>query len=241
MSYFLSAFIVLISLAHAEVGEIISLRGGTDSYLLRNGSKTSITEGVKLEVGDSIHSGKGHVSLLLYPKIQMGLSTDTELRITAHMVSEANNKVKTDSLIDMIKGLVRIQVTRDQNEEVQQKVDARGVSFAVRGTEYEVSSTEDDAELDVFEGEVEVSSPHVQTFVPEIVKPKEGFRYSRKARQFSRRAFKERNKDARFLKKEEMRSRWQKRKDLRADRRTERRNLRIKNKAERKEKRNRGR
>jgi hypothetical protein len=243
---------LLMSFAHAEVGEITSLRGGTDSYLMRSGNKSVIAEGDKLEVGDSIHSATSYVTLVLYPKIQMGLAKDTELKITSHMVDEANGPEKTDSLIELIKGLVRIQVTRDHNEEVKQRVDARGVSFAVRGTEYEVYSTDEDAELDVFEGEVEVTSPHVQTFVPEIVKPNEGFRYARKARQFSRRAFKQRNKEANFLKKEEMRSKWQQNKALRKQKKLERKTTRDERKetklegikarrAERKEKRNRGR
>lgn len=252
MTKTLFVFLLLTSFAFAEVGEVVSLRGGSDSYLLRNGSKTPVTEGEKLEVGDIIHSASSHVTIILFPKIQMGLSKNTELRITRHMVDEATGVEKTDSLIDLIKGLVRIQVSRDANEEVQQKVEARDITFAVRGTEYEVSSTDEDAELDVFEGEVEVSSPHVQTFVPEIVKPKEGFRFTRKARQFSRRALKERNKEARFLRKEEMRSRWQKRKadkaskkadrvNVREERRNERMGKKADNRAERREKRNRGR
>lgn len=251
MSRVFVLFLCFISFAHAEVGEIISMRGGSDSYLMRNGSKASISEGDKLEVGDTVHSGSAHVALILYPKIQMGLAKDTELKITSHMVEEATTE-KTESLIELIKGLIRIQVTRDQNEEVQQKVDARGVTFAVRGTEYEVSSTDDDAELDVFEGEVEVSSPHVQTFVPEIVKPNEGFRYARKARQFSRRAHKARLKEAKFLRREELRSRWQQRKALRAQKKMERKNSRGERreqkleerqarKAEKREKRSRGR
>jgi hypothetical protein len=235
----LFVFVFLISFAHAEIGEITSVNGGTDSYLLRNGNKTSISQGDNLEVGDSIHSGSAHVNFILYPKIQMGLANDSELTITKHMVDETSEE--TDSLIGLIKGLIRIQVTRDGNEKVRQKVDAREVTFAVRGTEYEVSSSDEDAELDVFDGEVEVSSPHVQTFVPEIVKPKEGFRYSRKARKFSRRALKERNKAARFLKREEMRARWQARKALRAQKRNEkvllreeRKNARQENKENRK-------
>ncbi len=245
-------FLLLTTLAYAEVGEILSLRGGTDSYLMRDGVKSSIGEGVKLEVGDSIHSGNSYVTLILYPKIQMGLAKDTELKITSHLVDEANGPEKTDSLIELIKGLIRIQVTRDHNEEVKQRVDARGVTFAVRGTEYEVSSTDDDAELDVFEGEVEVSSPHVQTFVPEIVKPNEGFRFARKSRQFAKRALKERNKEPRFLRKEELRSRWQQRKASRKEMRLEkkasreeRKEKRLEDKearrADRKEKRGRGR
>lgn len=236
-------FFLFISVSHAQVGEILSLRG-SDSFLSRNGTQSSLTEGTKLEVGDSVHSGNGHVTLILFPKIQMGLSKGTELKITRHMVAEANTE-KTESLIELVKGLIRVQVSRDPGEEVQQGVHARDITFAVRGTEYEVSTDDEMADLDVFEGEVEVSSPHVQTFVPEIVKPREGFRFDRKKRQFARRAHRENLKNVRFLRKEEIRSRWQERKAERKNRLNERKNKRLQDrearKTIRKEKRGRGR
>jgi hypothetical protein len=183
-------------------------------------------------VGDDIFTEGSHVTLILFPKIQMSLVNGTELRITQHMVDEANEQEDTTSLIDLIKGLVRIQVTRDGTEKVDQKINARDVTFAVRGTEFEVSSTDDDAELDVFEGEVQVSSPYVQTFVPEIVKPNEGFRFDRKARKFARRANRERIKNARFLQRQQMRELWKNKKALRREQRLQNRQSRMERKEE---------
>ncbi len=244
---FLLLFILFSSIAHAQIGEILSLRGSQDAWLSRSGSKIILSEGGTLEVGDSIHTENAHVTFLLYPKIQMSLVKGTEITISKHMIEESNAE-KTTSLIELIKGLIRIQVTRDGNEEVDQKVDAKGVTFAVRGTEFEVSSTDVDAELDVFEGEVEVSSPYVQTFVPEIVKPKEGFRFERKGRKFERRALKERNREAKFLRREEMRTRWKLKKASRMEKKQNRQDLkgeraekREERKRERKERKGRGR
>ena len=241
-----------MTFAHAEVGEIISVKGSSDAYLSRKGEKHILTEGFPLQVGDSLRTENSHVVFLLFPKIQMSLVKGTEITITSHMVEDAGEGEKTESLIDLIKGLIRIQVTRDQNDHIQQRVNARDVSFAVRGTEYEVSSTDEDAELDVFEGEVEVSSPHVQTFVPEIVKPKQGFRFDRKNRQFLRRALRERIKEARFLSKDVLKSRWQERKavkqarkekrwEVREERLLKRREERGNKKEERRERKGRGR
>jgi hypothetical protein len=224
----------LFSSAFAGIGEITSLHGD-GSYLLRAGSNITLTEGLGLEVGDTIHSENAHVSLLLYPEIQMGLVNGTELKITRHMVEDAESGAKTDSLIDLVKGLVRIQVSKDQGDEVQQKVDAGSVTFAVRGTEYEVSTTPEDAELDVFAGEVQVSSPLIQTFVPEIVKPNEGFRFDRKGRKFSRRAVRERNKQARFIRREQMRSMRQKRKAERQQNKNSRKEIRQQEKQARRD------
>ncbi len=198
----------LIGFAYAEVGEILSIKGNQDAYLSRDTQKIALTPGTLLEVGDDIHTENSLVVLVLYPKIQMSIAMASELKISSHMVDEAGSTEKTDSVVDLVKGLIRIQVTRDENEEVQQKVEANGVAFAVRGTEYEVSSSDDDAELDVFEGEVQVSSPYVQTFVPEIVKPNQGFKFDRKEKRFNRRAFRERLKESRFLQRQEVRRLW---------------------------------
>src|SRR5688500_5554428 len=102
----------LISLAQAQVGEILGIRGD-QSHLVRNGRKTQLTPGTSLEVGDTIHSGNAHVTLLLFPKIQMGLVKGTELRITTHLIEDAGGKEKTSSIVDLVKGLIRVQVTRD--------------------------------------------------------------------------------------------------------------------------------
>jgi len=239
MFRFIIPVMFLITFAHAQVGEIVSVRGGSDAYLSRNGEKNILSKGLSLEVGDTLRTENSHVVLILFPKIQMSLVKGTEFTITSHIVDDAGEGQNTESLIDLIKGLIRIQVNRDKNEKIEQKVNARDVSFAVRGTEYEVSSSEELAELDVFEGEVEVTSPHVQTFVPEIVKPKQGFRYERKDRQFVRRALKERNKDAHFLRREEIRERWQKRKAekrARKEKRWETREQRLKRRYNRHEK-----
>ncbi|MES2528138.1 MAG: FecR domain-containing protein [Bdellovibrionota bacterium] len=233
---FLIFFLFTISLTHAQVGEVLSMKGSHDAWISRNGSRISIAEGLSLETGDNIHTENAHVTFLIYPKIQMSLVKGTEITISRHMIEESTAE-KSTSLIELIKGLIRVQVTKDGTEEVDHKIDARGVTFSVRGTEFEVSSTDEDAELDVFEGEVEVSSPYVQTFVPEIVKPNEGFRFERKEKKFARRALKERNREARFIRKEEMRQRWKNKKASRI----EKRQSRVERKRERKERKGRGR
>ncbi len=243
---FLVLSFFLMSFSFAEVGEILSLKVSQDAYLVRGTEKVLLTTGTLLEVGDRIHTEKAHVVLILYPKIQMSVASGSEILISKHMVEEAGETEKTESLVELVRGLIRIQVTRDENEEVQQKVEANGVAFAVRGTEYEVSSTDDDAELDVMEGEVEVSSPYVQTFVPEIVKPNQGFKFERKAKKFNRRAMRERLRDNRFMQKQDVRRFWkEQRKDrflakkrpktgLTDDKRQERRQIRAERRAEKK-------
>lgn len=247
MLKFFFVFFLLTGFVYAQVGEILSLTGGTNSHLVRNGQRMNLAENMTLETGDKILSEDSHVTLMIYPKVQISLVKGTELVLTSHFIEDSTEE-KSSSVVGLLKGLVRILVTKDAGESVEQKVDAKDVTFAVRGTEYEVSVTEDDADLDVVEGEVEVSSPFVATFVPEIVKKGEGFRFERKARKFARRAFRERNRENRFLKKEALRQRWKERKEKRAFRknrkdehREERSARREERKALRQSRKNRGR
>lgn len=133
----------------------------------------------------------------------------------------------SDSVINFVKGIIRLQISKEGNEEINQKVQADNVAFAVRGTDYEVSLEGDDVDLDVHEGAVEVTSPDVHTFVPEIVKAGKGFRFDRKQKKFANRAFGPRFKNhPGFINKKELRARWIKdkvaRKALRDQKRVER-------------------
>lgn len=200
----LISLLIFSSFCFAGVGEILSLNGGSDAKLSRGGVEQVLAVGTALQVGDKIRSENSHVVFLIYPKIQMSLGRGSEMSITSHLIDEAN-EAKSSSILELIKGIIRVQVIRDESDQVEHKIDANGVSFAVRGTEFEVTSTDEEAELDVIEGEVEVSSPYVQTFVPEIVKRNEGFKFSRKAKRFERRAFRKKMKDAYLLEKDSIR------------------------------------
>ena len=64
------------------------------------------------------------------------------------------------------------------------------VSFTTESAEFQVLLNDNkDVDLDVVSGEVLVASPHVHTFVPEIVKAKEGFRYKSNPPGFERRKY----------------------------------------------------
>lgn len=225
--------------AYSGVGEILTIRGGQDAKILRQGSSLGIGEKTELEEGDTILTGNSHVVFLIYPKVQMSLNRGSELKISEHLLAEVSEANRSSSVVELVKGIIRVQVLKDDGEEIEQKIQSGAVAFSVRGTEYEVSATEEAAELDVLEGEVVVSSPHVQTFVPEVVKPNEGFRFSRKARKFERRKFRLQMKEAHLLKKEKIRELARERKKKRQVLREERKDKRLKKRTERKERRER--
>lgn len=238
MLLWLVSFALMVSASFAEVGKISKILGSGDAYVLRNQNKISVVQDLELEQGDEIHSLDSVVMIYLYPTTQMNLAKNSQIKITENLVAEAGEKEKVSSVIDFIKGLVRVQVTRDESLEIEQKVQANGVAFAVRGTEFEVSEEGEDFDLDVIEGEVEVMSPYVNTFVPEIVKANEGFRFNKKQRNFQRRKFRAKFKNQPgFAGKEEVKAKWkqqklarkQKRlnkKDIKDDKRSDRMNQR---------------
>lgn len=93
-------------------------------------------------------------------------------------------KISDKDSVDFVQGRILVETTQAF------KVQTEGVAFTTEKGSFEVSQTPTkDIDLDVISGEVEVSSPHVHTFVPEIVKASEGFRYSTAQPGFARRPF----------------------------------------------------
>jgi hypothetical protein len=231
---------LLVNTAWAEVGKITKILGDQDAYLVRGSENIKLAPEASLELGDIIHSQNAYIVIHLYPATQMSLAKNSEIKISEHMIEENADVEKTTSVIDFIKGIVRLQVTKDANQEIDQKVQANGVAFGVRGTEFEVSLEDNqDVDLDVFEGEVQASSPYIHSFVPEIVKANEGFRFERKKKAFSKRRFapKFRNHPG-FKEKSEIKKQWreirEKRKAAKASNRAEKKADKQRIKAQRK-------
>ena len=157
--FFLSFFILNNSLA--EVGKVLKVTGNTGAYLIRESSKITLTPELLLKLGDEIFTQNSIPVIHLYPGTQLSLAFNSQIKLTEHMIEEnAETVKKSTSVIELIRGILRASITREEGEEVDQKIQAKGVSFGVRGTEFEVSQEGDDeVDLDVFEGSVEVSSP----------------------------------------------------------------------------------
>lgn len=233
MFLWLISFALLITTSFAEVGKITKMAGSGDAYILRNQAKIAVTQDANLEQGDELFTQDSVLVVYLYPTTQISLAKNTQIKITENLIEGDGDKEKSFSVIDFIKGIIRLQVTKDENLEIEQKVVADGVAFAVRGTEFEVSKEGEDFDLDVVEGEVEVSSPFVQTFVPEIVKANEGFRFNKKKRNFERRKFgvKFKNHPA-FARREEIKENNKQKRLERKQRRMDKKDLKTVKRAE---------
>jgi len=199
----------------SKVGKILKIEGERNAYLIRGTDKLNLSEDFELEEKDEIFTENSVVVLLVGSSTQIGLSKNTVLKIDQALLTESNDKSLVYSTIQLIKGLIRAQVMKDNEIEVEQKIISKNVVFAVRGTEFEVSTEEgDDVDLDVLEGIVEVSSPKIQSFVPEIVRANEGLRFSKREVRFLRRKFKKKFLNSpQFLSREKLKKLWFNRKN----------------------------
>ena len=235
--------IFLICFAWSEAGKVTQMLGAETAYLIRDSERIDIKTNTEIEQGDEINSEDSVLTFLIYPTGQYRLSKKSTIKITQSFIQDSNEVEKSFSVIEFVKGVIRAQVVRDDDLEIDHQIRAKDVAFAIRGTEFEVSQDGDDYDLDVVEGEVEVSSPHIQTFVPEIVKANEGFRFNRKARSFKRRQFKLKNPDrpafwAREVIKKERREKRLKRRQFKTSRQPKLNSMdRARLRAERKEQR----
>ena len=212
MLWILSMFLML-NLSFAEVGRVLKVVGTNDAYLLREGNKLPAVVEMELQEGDQVFAQSAHLVLHLYPSSQLSVTKGTEIIISRNVIEEGEKLDKAVSIIDLVKGMIRLQVVKDEETELDQKIEARNVAFSVRGTDFEVAMLDDEVDMDVYEGEVEVTSPHVHTFVPYHVKANEGFRFSRKAKAFARRNFNPRLKNnSEFMPREKIKHAWKERK-----------------------------
>lgn len=211
MKNFLLVFLLLTKICWGSAGEITKIVGD-GAYVIRDQKKIMLSSGFPLEQSDELHSEGSTVVLYLYPGTQLSLARKSHIRITENKITVSGKLERTNSLIEFSKGIIRGQIIRGKNQEIEQRFQTELVTFSVRGTEFEISFSEDeDVDLDVVNGVVEASSPFVQSFVPEYIKTNEAIRFNRAKKIFERRKFDLKIKnDPVFLSKKIITDKWQK-------------------------------
>lgn len=171
MRYWFLGMLMTINAAWAQMGQVTELIGTKDAYLMRESSKVLLSKELKLESGDEVFSENAELLIRLTSGTHVSMGKNTQLKLSKEM-------------IELFKGIIRLKAVKDS------KVQANGVAFEAQASDFEVSWLDNNSiDLDVYKGEVTVSSPHVHTFVPEIVKSKEGFTYNPLSPSFNRRSF----------------------------------------------------
>ena len=114
-----------------------------------------------------IVSGKSATTIHVSPSNEVILGKHSEMSLL-------------QDFVELVKGKAHFAV------KAEMKVQAPEVSFTTSAAEFDVVITQDSVDLHVLTGQVEASSPHIQSFVPEVVSAKQHLRYSKKLRQFIR-------------------------------------------------------
>lgn len=170
--------LILLSLlisttAWARIGEVVKISGVADSYIARGDEKLKIKKDSDLQLNDTIHSKSSRILIYINPGIQVAVSKGAQLKLT-------------QDLIELTRGILRVKLTPEGNSKIQ----TSNVTFSGTASEFEVYHLNDKLTgLEVVEGVVEASSPFVQSFVPEITKTKEGLKFERKSKTFSKTKF----------------------------------------------------
>lgn len=183
MKFILIFFFLFSTLAQADAGFILKIKGQKSGYLLREGEKISLKANMILKMGDEIFSQDSFVLIYLNPKLQLSLSKNAVVRLS---------KLETD----LVKGLVRVHIDKLNDEKNDHKIQTQDVIVVASSAEFDFMIAEsNDVELDVFSGQTDVSSPHVHSFVPEYVKSQEGLTFQHGKKSFHRRKVQSRLKN----------------------------------------------
>ena len=177
MKFLISLFLVLYTFqSQAEFGKVLQMKRDK-AYLSRNGHKTPLILNSQIQAGDEINTSESEVLFLIQPSTRILLSKNSQLK-----VSEKN-------VVRFIKGTGLFIVNKKSLQGEDFKVETEGVIFIVRGTEFEVSLSESAIDLNVVSGQIEASSPFIQSFVPEIINAREGLSFDLKKKVFKKKKF----------------------------------------------------
>jgi hypothetical protein len=180
----------LISPSHLQVGRVLQVKGD-EAKILREKVQIPLNEKVDLLVGDTAQSKESSALLYLFSETQIYLYPQSEIKI-----SEKNLWLK--------RGTIRVRKMKLNDNRRELLLSADKIEFSNLVGEFEATSSKNTIELNVINGEVEASSPLVMTFVPEIIKAREGFRFVPAERKFERIKYSLKEMDMEFLTKKEL-------------------------------------
>ena len=188
MGLWILCFIMTVTTAFAEVGKVAKLTGDNSAYLIRNKSKVEIKTNTMIEVGDEIMSGNSTLVVHLYPETQISLGKQTHLTLEQADLAVTKNQAKSFAVLKLSKGMIRAILPGVKNQEIEQRYETEGMTGVLSQGEFEMSLEESkNVNLEVLSSQVAISSPFIQSFVPEIVKAKEGLTFSWKEKAYVRR------------------------------------------------------
>lgn len=116
------------------------------------------------------------------PTVQYDVGRNSEIK----KISEAE--------VSLVTGRSRYLVKSDF------KVEVKGLGFSSKNGDFEIRKEKNYVDLDVYQGEVEVTSPDLHSFVPYIVKKNQGLRVMNDRKTFIKKRFGPKMKDTKWIK-----------------------------------------
>ena len=189
MGLWILCLMMTLSTAFADIGKVLKVTDKSEAHIVRNKSKIELKSDTKLEVGDLIIAGNSNLLLHLYPETQIVLTKSSELLIEQSDLEVTKKNEKAFAVLKLQRGSLRVHSPARKNQEIEQRWETEGASAAGPQGDFELALFESkNVDIDVFQGQLSVSSPFIQSFVPEIVKAKEGLTFVAKDKAFTRRA-----------------------------------------------------
>jgi hypothetical protein len=145
-------------LSKVEVGRVVAPQGGVSIQPHDPPrEEDAVTGEMSLFWGDTIKTGEKSIAqLILYPKLSLTMSPETEVRIIGNLIIQDEGKVYADGAVRVIKGVVHGRLDHDPSSNQNVRVVAPRSVSSIRGTEFYVSASEKDVQILVKNGKVEV-------------------------------------------------------------------------------------
>jgi hypothetical protein len=202
---FLILTFLLSQASFADLGQITKNSGSTNGFILRGSKKLPLLKGASLENNDRISTLQSTVMLYLEPSTQILVPENAEIIIV--------KKDNLSSMVTLLKGHIRLKVIPLAKVEVGQSLEIGSVVASSQNADFQGALKGEDSEFDVRTGLIQLSSPLVQSFVPENLKAKEGVLFAKGQKKFVRRkVVLTEEKNSTFLSDLEVKEKWRLRK-----------------------------
>lgn len=137
--------------------------------------------------GDKISSQESEIKATLNHGVEIILGKNSNAQVAHFQVTKANGQDNVFIDLDLKKGAIESKVKALNNEVIEYKILTEGAAVTAADGDFKVSLAEDkDVEVTVTRGQVLVSSPFIQSFVPEVVKENETLYFDMQENVFSR-------------------------------------------------------
>lgn len=157
--HFILGFVITVvfstnAFAKLQIGEIIRKSGPKVTV---NGKVVKAS--MPLFWGDRLISGPDTtLDILIYPSMAIKLNPSSEMKLIGSLIEKAQKSLNSTSAIQVVKGKIQGHLSKSMDIKNNVKVFTRKTVSAIRGTTFEISEEGEIDSVEVYEGEVEVSS-----------------------------------------------------------------------------------